>query len=174
MKAIPAFRSVVAVFVMASAVAVFVAGLAFGAPPAAPAGKGLFLLVRHAERVQSAMTDDAPLTDAGRARAQKLATMLAKAGIDAIYVTRFQRTKDTAQPLADALRITPNVESETTELVAKLRQHVDETVLVVGHSDTVPDVIKAFGGPSVTIGDDDFGDLFVLVPGTGALTRLAY
>jgi broad specificity phosphatase PhoE len=166
MKAVAAAGSLVAL--------VAVASLAFGAPPAAAPGKGIFLLVRHAERVQAAMNDDAPLTDAGRARAQKLAGTLAKAGIDAIYVTRFQRTKDTAQPLADALRLTPIVKSDTDDLVADLKQHVNDTVLVVGHSDTVPDVIKAFGGPSVTIGDDDFGDLFVLVPATGALTRLSY
>jgi broad specificity phosphatase PhoE len=162
-----------AIAVLAVLVAV-VAVAAVDPAPGAPAGKGLFLLVRHAERVQSAMTDDAPLTDAGRARAQKLAAMLAKAGVDAIYVTRFQRTKDTAQPLADALHVTPIEKSDTGELVADLKQHTDDTVLVVGHSDTVPDVIKAFGGPSVTIGDDDFGDLFVLVPATGALTRLTY
>jgi broad specificity phosphatase PhoE len=149
-------------------------GVAVGAPPPGSPGKGLFLLVRHAERAPSPATADAPLTDAGRARAQKLAAMLAKAGIDAIYVTRFRRTKDTAQPLADLLRLTPSTESDTDALVAELRQHVDDTVLVVGHSDTVPDVIAAFGGPSVAIGDDDFGDLFVLVPGTGALTRLSY
>lgn len=166
MKAIVAFGSFVAVVVLA--------GLATGAPPAASTGKGLFLLVRHAERVAAPATEDVALTDAGRARAQKLAGMLAKAGVDAIYVTRFQRTKETAQPLADAVHLTPNVENDTDALIAKLKQHTDQTVLVVGHSDTVPDVIKAFGGPNVTIGDDEFGDLFVLVPGTGALTRLAY
>ena len=58
--------------------------------------------------------------------------------------------------------------------MAKLRAHGNETVLVVGHADTVPDVIKAFGGPVVTLADDEFDALFVLVPATGAVTRLAY
>ena len=149
-------------------------GLALGAASPVPAAKGLILLVRHAERVPAAMTDDAPLTDAGKARAQKLSALLAQAGIKTIFVTRFRRTIDTAQPLADALHIMPTVESDTLQLIAKLRTHLDENVLVVGHSDTVPDVIKAFGGPTVTIGDDDFDALYVLAPATGALTRLTY
>jgi broad specificity phosphatase PhoE len=100
--------------------------------------------------------------------------MLAKSGVRTVFITRFRRTKDTAQPLADALQLAPIVESDTVQLIAKLRTHLDETVLVVGHSDTVPDVIQAFGGPSVTIADDAFDDLFVLSPATGALTRLKY
>ncbi|MEO7436954.1 MAG: phosphoglycerate mutase family protein [Candidatus Binatia bacterium] len=151
-----------------------IAGLVLGAPSPATAGKGVILLVRHAERVAGPATDDAPLTDAGKARAQRLAALLAKADIKSIFVTRFGRTQATAKPVADALRLTPIEESDAVQLVAKLRTHADETVLVVGHSDTVPDVIKALGGPSVTIGDDEFDDLFMLVPATGTLTRLKY
>jgi broad specificity phosphatase PhoE len=157
-----------------SITALVMVGLAVAAPSPAPPGKGVILLVRHAERVQSAMTDDAPLTEAGRARAQRLAAMLAKADVKVIFVTRFVRTQETAKPLADLLHLTPIEESDTVQLVAKLRAHGNETVLVVGHSDTVPDVIKAFGGPSVTIADDEFDALFVLAPATGALTRLEY
>jgi broad specificity phosphatase PhoE len=150
-------------------------GAAIGSPPAAPSGKGLFLLVRHAERLPTpSMSDDVGLTDAGKARAERLATMLARSNVKTIFVTRFRRTQETAKPTADRLGIAPTEESDTDELVAKLRAHTDETVLVVGHSDTVPDVIKAFGGPAVTIADDEFGTLFVLAPATGALTRLAY
>ena len=143
-------------------------------PPPAPAGKGVIVLVRHAERAPSAMTDDAPLTDAGKARAERLAALLAKADVKAIFVTRFRRTQETARPLAERLQLTPIEESDTDHLVAKLRAHGAETVLVVGHSDTVPDVIRAFGGPPVTIADDEFDALFVLEPATGALVRLQY
>jgi broad specificity phosphatase PhoE len=149
-------------------------GLASGAPSPVASGKGLIILVRHAERVPSPATDDPPLTDAGSARAQRLATMLARSDVRAVFVTRFRRTRETAKPLTDLLRLVPIEESDTVQLVAALRTHANETVLVVGHSDTVPDVIKAFGGPTVTIGDDEFDDLFVLVPATGALTRIKY
>ncbi len=161
-------------FVLAVLATIGCVPLAFAAPSPTPAGKGLVILVRHAERVPSPATDDVPLTDAGKARAQRLAALLAKADVKAIFVTRFRRTRDTAQPLADDLHLTPIEASETQELIGKLRTHGDETVLVVGHSDTVPDVIKAFGGPPVTIADDEFDSVFVLVPATGALTRLKY
>jgi len=154
--------------------AILLSGLALGAPSPAPAGPSLIFLVRHAERVQAAMNDDVPLTDAGKARAQRLGALLAKAGIKTIFVTRFRRTQETAKPIADLLQLTPLEESDTVQLVAKLRTQGNETVLVVGHSDTVPDVIKAFGGPAVTIGDDEFDALFVLVPATGTLTRITY
>jgi broad specificity phosphatase PhoE len=165
----------------ASAVLVALAGLLFaaradaspGSSPA-PAGNGVIILVRHAERVPAPMTDDAPLTDAGKSRAERLASVLAKADVKAIFVTRFRRTQETARPLAERLGLTPLVESDTDALVAKLRTHGAETVLVVGHSDTVPDVIRAFGGPPVTIADDEFDALFVLEPATGTVTRLSY
>jgi broad specificity phosphatase PhoE len=151
--------------------------LGLAASPAAgeTAGKGLILLVRHAERpAASSAGDDPSLTDAGKARAERLATVLADAGIRAVFVTRFRRTQETAAPLAERLKLTPIVESATDDLVTALKARGDETRLVVGHSDTLPDVITAFGGPAVAIGDDDYDDLFVLVPATRALTRLTY
>jgi len=164
-------RSSAALVALAVMLLAVVAG---GAPSPTPTAKGLILLVRHAERVQSAANDDPPLTDAGKARAQRLAAMLAKAEIRSVFITRFRRTQETVKPLTDLLHLTPIEESDTPQLIAKLRTHADETVLVVGHSDTVPDVIQAFGGPNVTIADDAFDDLFVLSPATGALTRLKY
>ena len=162
-------RSLVVVALMAGLVSGAVA-----APAPAPSAKGLIILVRHAERPPGSPSDDPSLTDAGQARARRLAAALAKAEIDAIFTTRFRRTQETAKPVADLLRLTAIVESDPEQLIAQLRTHAGETVLVVGHSDTIPDVIAAFGGPPVTIGEDEFDDLFVLVPGTGALARLKY
>jgi broad specificity phosphatase PhoE len=143
-------------------------------PRVAAAAPGTIVLVRHAERAPAPMTDDPPLTDAGSARAARLAERLARADVKAIFVTRFRRSRDTAAPLAAALKLEPVVESETSALVAKLKARDEPTVLVVGHSDTLPDIVKAFGGPTVTIADDQFDDLFVLVPATGACLRLTY
>jgi broad specificity phosphatase PhoE len=158
-----------------AAVGSVAAALALAAPSPGPAAKGgLVILVRHAERVQGPTTEDVPLTDAGRARAERLAAALAKADVEAIFVTRFRRTSETAKPLADRLHLTPIEESDPAALIATLRSRGRGTVLVVGHSDTVPDVIAALGGPAVTIADDEFDDLFVLAPGTGALARLKY
>ena len=152
------------------------AGAALAAAPPEPTpAKGLILLVRHAERPPlDASGDDPSLTDAGKARAERLPAAVASYGVRAIYVTRFRRTQETAKPAAERLGLVPIVESDTNELVKALKARGNDAVLVVGHSDTLPDVIEAFGGPAVAVGDDDYDDLFVLVPATGAVTRLAY
>jgi len=161
---------------LVSVLLALLAGLALAAnPPEATPAKGLILLVRHAERPPlDAPGDDPSLTDAGKARAERLPAAVARYGVRAIYVTRFRRTQETAKPTAERLGLVPIVESDTNELVKALKARGNDAVLVVGHSDTLPDVIEAFGGPAVAVGDDDYDDLFVLVPATGAVTRLAY
>ncbi len=141
------------------------------------------ILVRHAERADggaaatgSAMqgNPDPELSAAGKQRAQALAAMLKDAGITTIYVTQYIRTRDTAKPLADALGITPEVvqSRDLDGLVAKIKSQKGH-VLVVGHSNSVPNVIKALGGPEITIAEDEYDNLFVLPVG-GTLTRLRF
>ena len=152
--------------------------------PAAVSAQKLVLLVRHAERADAgagaAMAGapvDPPLSAAGQVRAQRLATMLADAGITAIYATEFKRTQDTAKPVAAALGIAVQTMAarDTDALVATLKgAKATDVVLVVGHSNTVPAVIKALGGPDISIADDEYSALFVLVPSTGALTKIRY
>ena len=129
------------------------------------------ILVRHAEKVAGApaMNDDPALTTEGEARAKKLASLLAKSGVTTIYTTPFARTRNTAAPLAAALKITP-VEvkpgpSYAADLAAKIRaEHAGETVLVVGHSNTTPNVMKAIGVAHPPVIDDatEFDNLFIV------------
>jgi broad specificity phosphatase PhoE len=152
--------------------------------PAVARAQKLVFVVRHAERADAGATmsqmrgqADPPLSAAGMARARKLAAMLADAGIKAIYTTEFVRTQQTAQPLADRLKIAEQhmAAKDTPALVAAIRrQHPDDIVLVVGHGDTVPDVIKALGGPAITLGANEYDNLFIVVPATGAMTRLKF
>jgi len=82
--------------------------------------------------------------------------------VDAIFTSRFRRTQETAAPVAAQLHITP---VELKDDVAAAKQQVraaGKVVLVVGHSDTVPALIGALGGPAVTIGDGEFNRLFIL------------
>ncbi len=146
------------------------------------------LVVRHAERGN---TPNANLTADGIARAEELATVASEAGVTAIYVTEFCRTAQTAKPLAEALGLTMQVQRfagagltdcdpavpadlyellppgvDTTEEVADriLSSHRGEAVLVVGHSDTVPDWVAHLGDGSfdtVTIGNA-YDRLFVV------------
>jgi phosphohistidine phosphatase SixA len=120
------------------------------------------LLVRHAER---AGRQDA-LTAAGLARAAELVHVGERAGVAAVYHSDTVRTRDTAQPLAKALGLAAMERPATAipSLVSEiLEQHGGETVLVVGHSNTVPQIIVEAGGPRLgNIGEDEFDNLFVL------------
>ena len=150
-------------------------------PPAVRAQKLVFV-ARHAERADSGAPGmpaqaDPPLSAAGEARAAMLAAMLGDAGIRAIYVTEFRRTQDTARPLAERLGLSARKlpSGDTGELIGRLRaEHANDIVLVVGHSNTVAAIIQALGGPEVTIADNEFDNLFIVVPGTGTLTRIRF
>jgi phosphohistidine phosphatase SixA len=140
-------------------------------------------LVRHAERADTApgaapaMGADPDLSEAGKTRAESLATMLKDAKITAIFATEFKRTQQTAAPLAKALGLTvTTVPSKNTAELVKQLKAAKGNVLVVGHSNSVPDVIKGLGvSTPVTIGDDDFDNLFIVNrTATPSLIRLHY
>jgi broad specificity phosphatase PhoE len=141
------------------------------------------ILVRHAELQGSAMAEpqELPLSAAGKARAQRLAALLQDAGVAAIYVTDFQRTNQTGQPLSYKIDrpLTVVKKGDSRELVARMRkEHPGQTVLVVGHTDTIPGVIRALGYPAdVKIDSQDYGNLFIVAPksdGAPAFVRLHY
>jgi len=155
----------------------------FAAP--ARAQKAVFV-VRHAEKVSE---KDQTLTEAGRAQARRLSEMLGDAEVSAIYATDTERARDTAKPLADRLKIPITVYDtgagmsgdavDARPFVASLRKHHSrDVVLVVGHSNTIPDLLKALGcAEKVTIASGEYDNLFVVVPkadGTATLVRLRY
>jgi broad specificity phosphatase PhoE len=163
-------------------VAVLLAAL-FAVPALAHAQQMVFL-VRHAERADDGAAaagmqaqTDPELSDVGRARAARLATMLGDAGISAVFATEYRRTQDTGKPLATKLGVTVTTVGarDADALLAQLKSdHADDIVLVVGHSNTVPALIRALGGPTFTMGEDEYDSLFVMVPSTGAFTRIRY
>jgi len=105
------------------------------------------ILVRHAERDTVQIGPDHPLLPAGVLRAQELVHTLGGSGISTIYVTRWQRTRHTALPLATAIGESLTVVNDVPETVRRLRtSHVDRTVLVVGHSNTIPDIVAGLTG----------------------------
>lgn len=160
--------------------AAFVCGLL--APTPADAQR-LVLLVRHAERADGGvpapnMTTpaDPDLSAEGRARAERLAEMLAQAGVTRIVVSEFKRTQQTAAPLAARLGLTPERASskDMAGLVKQLAAYTNDVVLVIGHNTTVPAAIAGLGGPAITIADTDYANLFIFVPATKSLTTLRY
>ncbi len=130
------------------------------------AGQEAVFLVRHAERLDN--SNDSPLSAEGRARANRLAQMLRDARITAIYTTEFQRTAQTAQPLADLLKLplTKVPAADSVGLVAKLRSSAPHArILVVTHSDRLPAVLRDLGYTEpVSIGPNQYDDVFLVLP----------
>ena len=133
-------------------------------------------LIRHADRADEPRQDP-PLNDKGVSRSHELARLLGSSGIKTIYTSQFLRTKQTAEPLAKLLGVTvtpitlksnptnPRLVSEqsTTEITNKILERPGETSLVIGHSNSIPDVIKMLGGDMVPMIDEKkFDDLFVV------------
>jgi phosphohistidine phosphatase SixA len=135
-------------------------------------------VVRHAEKASDSSERDVPLSDEGRARADRLAALLRDAGINAIYATDTVRAKATAEPLARATGRTARIYSDVAVLADQLKGEPGAVALVVGHSNTVPKVLAALGvRASIEIGDREYDDLFVVVPratGEPYFARLRY
>jgi broad specificity phosphatase PhoE len=152
-----------------------VAGCVFG--PALGDCALTVILTRHAERAQSA-DDDPPLSVEGKRRAQLLASLLGTASVSAIYATESRRTQETAQPLADLMHlVVQRIDADQTSvLVDAIRKHQNGVVVAVGHSNTVPNIIAALGGPPVQIGEAEFDNLFVvsIAGGDVNVVRLRY
>ena len=158
-----------------------VLGLAALWPAQAIAQRAVYL-VRHAEKQDDALSPN------GKLQAGKLAVLLRDAGINAIYTTQIKRTKETAAPLkalieanGDTVRIEEltlsgdflknindemRLDSYAKSAAKTVRQKsADEIVLIIGHDNTVPAIIAAFGyKPKITIQNTEFDRLFLLIP----------
>ena len=159
-----------------SLVALVVLGFMTTAPACA---QKVVYLVRHAEKAGNDQIS--PLTTAGAQRAEALARHLKDAGITAIYTSDARRTQDTAAPIAKALKVKPEAvnNGDAATIFKKVTtDRPNEVILVVGHTDTVPDLIKLWGVTApVEIKESEFDKLFVLVPtgpGKAGLARFRY
>jgi broad specificity phosphatase PhoE len=134
------------------------------------------VIVRHAEKAANSGSDP-DLTLAGRTRADALARILKDSGITAIFTTEFRRTQETAAPTATSAGVAPTVVAakDTAALVAKLHQ-LNGNALVVGHGDTISNIIKALGiNVPVSIPDEDYSELLIVTLGDKPqLFRLHY
>jgi phosphohistidine phosphatase SixA len=164
-----------AVFTAACLILLLVTGTA--------AAQSTVFLVRHAERADGGgaaggmNASDPDLSAAGRTRAESLATLLKDAKITTIFTSEFKRTQQTAAPLAKVLGIqaVPVPSKDSAALVKRIKSSTGN-VLVVGHSNTVPELIKSLGvKEAVAIGDQEFDNLFVVFRSASPkLVRLHY
>ena len=141
------------------------------AQEAAPAT--VIYLVRHAETAPDG-TNDPPLSDAGRARADRLAQMFADEGLTAVHTTAYRRTRATAAPVAKAVGLV-ELEYDPRDLArfaAKLREEGGRH-LVVGHSNTTPELVRALGGEAEPMPETEFARVYrVVVRPDGVETTL--
>jgi phosphohistidine phosphatase SixA len=107
--------------------------------------------------------------------------MLSDSNVKRIYTSEVARTQQTAEPLAAKLHIRPEVvpAKDIEGLAAKLRAGApDDVALVVGHSNTVPEIVRLLGGGSVPpIGDSEYDRLFILTltgPNQATVVALRY
>ena len=128
------------------------------------------IFVRHAEKDLS-VPDDPPLSDRGHERVAELTRQLVDAdviaGVDAIYATPFRRTQQTAAPLADALDLPINTyDASDTESVLEtiLERHKGKIILVVGHSDTIPELIANLGASKQVppINENEYDNIYII------------
>jgi phosphohistidine phosphatase SixA len=133
----------------------------------------MVLLLRHAERPLN--SNDDVLTEAGQERATLLARMLKDSGVSLACRSEYTRARQTLEPLkqarGDALEVqefqlgnTPGqIEAHVHQVVQAVKsQHDDAVTVVVGHSDTVPRIIKELGGGAIEqILDHEFDRLFI-------------
>lgn len=117
-----------------------------GTPPRDGTAGATFVVVRHAEKISDTERDP-DLSTTGLERARRLVETLAGEEVVAVYTTDYRRTRQTVQPVADASHVEANVydaRQPADAFAARLKAtHRRGTVLVAGHSNTVPDIVAA-------------------------------
>lgn len=128
------------------------------------------VIVRHAEK-DLEDTRDPVLTERGHRRASMLADLLGSAGVSELFSTGFRRTQQTLQPLAERLGLTVGgYQAGDSEAFARglTRRQAGDLVVVAGHSNTLPAMVRALGGRLTDLGEkadlaDDEYDRVVLL-----------
>lgn len=129
-------------------------------------GSANYYIVRHAEKgLATTMTFDVPLSQPGNERAQALKEVLLHKKVQRIFSTNYIRTKATAQPLSEATGIRIEIyDPADSSFIKGLKNNVHGNVLIVGHSNTVDDIVNALTGKNVLqdLPDTQYGDLFIV------------
>lgn len=132
------------------------------------AQKTTIWVVRHAEKDTSNPADrDPDLSSIGKERAEALAKHLKGEKLDSIFSTNYKRTKLTGYPTADKIGLSIKTyqagkEKEFAEGLMKNAQ--GKKMLIIGHSNTVQEILVAFGVPKPVkeLTDEDYDYIFTL------------
>lgn len=137
-----------------------------------------YFLVRHAEKTKGA---DPGLTPEGMARAAKLAALLDRLQIDQIMSSDYKRTQATAAPLAKAKKLEVQSYDPTMQkdLFTDLSVFNKQNVVVVGHSNTIPQLANVLIGKEAIaeFSEDDYSQLIIISvsqPGVATFERFEF
>jgi broad specificity phosphatase PhoE len=123
------------------------------------------ILLRHAEK--SAAGADPGLNADGHLRAQELTRILGNVTINNIYTTPFNRTRQTIMPLAESKGLTAieyDANVSSAQLASKIKsENKGKTAVVVGHSNTIPELLKSFSNNAfvVQIAESQYDNVFI-------------
>jgi len=131
-----------------------------------------YYVVRHAEKATPSpgatmsSPNNPPLSQAGEQRAQALKETLKDSKVEYIFSTNTIRTMSTAEPLRNYLALTTQTYGPMPDsaFIQKLKG-LKKNVLVVGHSNTVDDVVNGLTGEKTIPGDlqdSEYSNLFVV------------
>jgi 2,3-bisphosphoglycerate-dependent phosphoglycerate mutase len=133
----------------------------FGQNPALKSSGHIFV-VRHSERESE---DADALSTQGKARATCLASTLKDANIKTIITSQFNRTQQTAAPTAEEFK-SQVITFKADDYPSILNKAQDATakgdVLIVGHSNTVPQMVEMLGRVPIAMNGNDYDKLFVI------------
>jgi phosphohistidine phosphatase SixA len=136
------------------------------------------VLVRHSEKDTSPKADkrDPDLSEEGRQRAQRLTEILKKYKPHEIFSTNFNRTRQTAEPIAKKRNkeIQFYNAQEQEALVRKIMSSETDHNLIIGHSNTLPNLANLFAGKLIfrELPESEYGVYWVLHFKRGALQRI--
>lgn len=131
-------------------------------------------VIRHAEKELTG--EDPSISDDGRARAAAWAEMLQHVDLDVVFTSDAKRTQETGTIIANILKLPTHAvdRADTSGLADVLSfDHEEDTVLVVGHAETIPGIIESLGAfNDIDISQTDFANLFIVLQPGGDDPRL--
>ncbi|RZM74801.1 phosphohistidine phosphatase [Pseudoalteromonas rubra] len=118
------------------------------------------VLIRHAEKMTG---KDPELTPQGQQRAQRLATLLAPLNPDLLFSTNYNRTRQTLAPLSAKVSVPVQLYDPRAlaDFATQLKAY-SGTIVVAGHSNTTPELVKLLSGHAVSIHEDEFDKVFIV------------
>ncbi|MET0635408.1 MAG: histidine phosphatase family protein [Chitinophagaceae bacterium] len=141
----------------------------------APSAK--YYVVRHAEKASNdgtMMSSDPELSEPGKQRAEELSRILADQKVTRIFVTNTIRSRSTAAPTAGIFHLNPEVYSAASDSSFLLKlSTIKGSALIVGHSNTVDDLVNNLMGTTYIRGDlseKTFDRLYIITRKKGRFT----